>query len=306
MTEYFNFLGLPIVVQDLIAAEIVHNSIPEDWIQFALTCKVFNELVKHAKPKKILPSIYIGHCNKDGIILYTLSRVPEVFYRIQDSTTAKMERWLRNVQILILTLTPSIFSDEFKDHVEFLNVFHEATKFVTTLRIQIPLNSSLSPDYINFYEKLKHLKRLEFHRPFEDFAKLPKFPSVLYLNVDYRPDDFLVLLEKLAPVQLSEFHLDQPLNKEECQELFKTLKFKDIAEIYFRFYGSNRQCAVYMKCIGEDLFEIQCLPYHGTSRTIYDPCRRNKPFGTTTAIIKSEMLVDILKKVEDGRLNFDF
>ena len=52
--EYFNFLGLPEVVQDLIVHEIVHNSIPEDRIQLARTCKYLNEAVKRAKPKKIV------------------------------------------------------------------------------------------------------------------------------------------------------------------------------------------------------------------------------------------------------------
>uniref|UniRef100_A0AC34R9E1 F-box domain-containing protein n=2 Tax=Panagrolaimus sp. JU765 TaxID=591449 RepID=A0AC34R9E1_9BILA len=234
MTEYFNFFGFPTVVQDLIAAEIVHNSIPEDRIQFALTCKAFNELVKHAQPKKILPSIIIGRCKRDGTISYFYSTCPQVLYRVYDDTTATtMEEWLRNAQIQFLTLSATIFSDEFKDHVEFLNVFHEATKFVTTLRILVSRRSSLNPGYLNFYEKLKHLKCLEFEGPFEDFVKLSKIPSNLNLRFLYYDADFTVLAEKLAAVQLSDLYFNQHYNKEEFQQLLKKTKFTDDAKIYF-------------------------------------------------------------------------
>uniref|UniRef100_A0AC34R939 F-box domain-containing protein n=1 Tax=Panagrolaimus sp. JU765 TaxID=591449 RepID=A0AC34R939_9BILA len=256
MKEYFNFLGLPTVVQDLIAAEIVHNSIPEDRIQFSLTCKAFNELVKHAKPKKILPSVCIGRCKKDGTISYTLSSVPEDYTFFHDDTMATtMEKWLRNAQIEILTLSTSIFSDEFKNHVEFLNVFYEATRFVTTLHIEA--DSSLNSGYLDFYQKLKHLKRLGFEGRIEEFAKLSKIPSDLNLSIYYHHTGISAFVKKLATVQLSRLHLEPPLNEKQCQELIKTLKFKDNAEIYFRVYDSNRHSAVHMRYIGQDLFEIQ-------------------------------------------------
>uniref|UniRef100_A0AC34RGT5 F-box domain-containing protein n=1 Tax=Panagrolaimus sp. JU765 TaxID=591449 RepID=A0AC34RGT5_9BILA len=164
MTEYFDFLGLPTLVQELIAAEIVHNSIPENRVQFALTCKAFNELVKQAKPKKILPSVCIGYYDENGTIGYTTS-----FPVYDDITVTELEELLRNAQIQILTLTPSIFSDEFKHHVEFLNVFHEATKFVTTLRMEVSF-ASLNSGFLDFYEKLKYLKRLDFEGRIEEFV----------------------------------------------------------------------------------------------------------------------------------------
>uniref|UniRef100_A0AC34PY58 F-box domain-containing protein n=1 Tax=Panagrolaimus sp. JU765 TaxID=591449 RepID=A0AC34PY58_9BILA len=52
--EYFNFRHFPLLVKEMVADEIVHNSIPEDRIQFATTCKAFNQLVKGANPKKII------------------------------------------------------------------------------------------------------------------------------------------------------------------------------------------------------------------------------------------------------------
>uniref|UniRef100_A0AC34R9T5 F-box domain-containing protein n=1 Tax=Panagrolaimus sp. JU765 TaxID=591449 RepID=A0AC34R9T5_9BILA len=176
MTEYFNFLGLPTVVQDLIAAEIVHNSIPQDWLQFALTCKAFNELVKHAQPKKILPSIIIGR----------------------------------------------------------------------------------------------------------------------------------FLAEKLANVQLFELHFNQFLTKKVCQELFESVKFKDDAKIQFQYYSlKNNEYAVHMRCIGQDLFEIECFscrPRFCRPRGRSGPSRSNKDFAITTAIIKSDMLVETLKKLDDSQV----
>uniref|UniRef100_A0AC34PWU1 F-box domain-containing protein n=1 Tax=Panagrolaimus sp. JU765 TaxID=591449 RepID=A0AC34PWU1_9BILA len=293
MTEYFNFFGLPTVVHDLIAAEIVHNSIPEYRIQFALTCKSFNELVKHAKPKKILPSIFIGLCQKDGTISYTYSLWPQVLTRIHYDTVArsKMEIWLRNAQIQNLTLTPSIFSDKFKNHVDFLNVFYEATKFVTILRIQVYHFSSLNSGYFDFYEKLKHLKCLEFEGPFENFVKLTKIPANLKLSIYSHHTNFSVLAEKLATVQLFELHFHQLFTKKDCQELFKTVKFKDGVKIRFRFRSSkNDMYAVYMRYIGQDSIEIQYFPFR--------PSRSNKDLGITVAIIKPNMLVETFKKLD--------
>uniref|UniRef100_A0AC34Q525 F-box domain-containing protein n=1 Tax=Panagrolaimus sp. JU765 TaxID=591449 RepID=A0AC34Q525_9BILA len=296
MTEYFNFLGLPTVVQDLIAAEIVHNSIPEDRIQFALTCQVFNELVKHAKPKKILKSIFIGHCQKDGTISFTYSPRPQILYRIPDDIIArsKLEKRLRNAQIQILTLTPSIFSEEFKDHVDFLNVFYEATKFVTTLRIQVSRCGSLNSGYFDFYEKLNYLKCLEFEGPFKDFVKLSKIPTNLKLSIYSHHTNFSILAEKLATVQLFELHFDQLFTKKDCQELFETVRFKDGVKIRFRFRSSqNDMYAVYMKHIGQDSIEIQYFPFR--------PSCSNKDLGITIAIIKPDMLVETFKKLDDGQ-----
>lgn len=50
--KVFDILDLPSVVQYLIGNE--NNSISENRIQFASTCKKFNKLVGRAKPQKII------------------------------------------------------------------------------------------------------------------------------------------------------------------------------------------------------------------------------------------------------------
>uniref|UniRef100_A0AC34RND5 F-box domain-containing protein n=1 Tax=Panagrolaimus sp. JU765 TaxID=591449 RepID=A0AC34RND5_9BILA len=164
MMDSFNFLGLPLAVQELITNEIVHNSIPEDRIQLALTSKYCNELVQRAKPMKIIDKFWIGFFPRFTFISNS-----------RDYTRTK-EQWgevLRNCQIkhLLLKFDSQFSSDEYS---EILDVLPEATKFTTKLDIITVNHLNMKDEVVGFYVKLKHLKSVTLEKL---GLILPYYPS---------------------------------------------------------------------------------------------------------------------------------
>uniref|UniRef100_A0AC34RFX3 F-box domain-containing protein n=1 Tax=Panagrolaimus sp. JU765 TaxID=591449 RepID=A0AC34RFX3_9BILA len=210
MTDYFNFLGLPSVVQDLITEEIVHNSIPEDRIELALTSKYCNELVQRARPKKIIDHFWIWNVSSFAFIANS---------REYTKTKEQLMEILPNCQIKKLHLTNQlVFSSE--DYSEFLDMLSEAARFATYFGINL-----YNPVYVNeivgFYVKLKHLKSVTVGDP---ELILPYYPSKVELNCDYGnpPDNFLEdLAEKSQNCPLSFFELDDDMSLHECQQFLQ-------------------------------------------------------------------------------------
>uniref|UniRef100_A0AC34RNS5 F-box domain-containing protein n=1 Tax=Panagrolaimus sp. JU765 TaxID=591449 RepID=A0AC34RNS5_9BILA len=162
MTGYFNFLGLPSVVQDLITNEIVHNSIPEDRIQLALTSKYCNELVQHARQKKIIDKFTIGYHSRFSFISNSIEYI---------KTEEQLTEILPNSQIKQLKFSNgSLFSSE--EYLEFLDILFEAAIFATKFGISI--NYVHKDKVIGFYVKLKHLKSVTVRNP---ELILPYYPS---------------------------------------------------------------------------------------------------------------------------------
>lgn len=181
----FDFPALPSVVQDLIVNEIVHNSLPEDRIQFAQTSKCSNELVQRAHPKKIMKNFAIGRWKYNNGEWKWNSRSPTEWMEI-----------LQKCQVESLDLHHLFFSPQYQsEYPEFLDILYKASKFATKLDIWF----DNKPDgFEEFYEKLNHLNTVVFH---EDPLLLPRYPRNLVFrgwNFDECYSPWVEFFEHLA------------------------------------------------------------------------------------------------------------
>uniref|UniRef100_A0AC34RDY3 F-box domain-containing protein n=1 Tax=Panagrolaimus sp. JU765 TaxID=591449 RepID=A0AC34RDY3_9BILA len=186
MPDHFNFLGLPSTVQDLIAEEVVHKTFPEARIQFALTCKSFNELVKRAKPKKMISCLGILEWTKDKIVFSVDNKIFEC------QTSAKLEEILEKCQIVgyLLMKSVTIFS-ETNPNWKVLILLSKSAKYVRNLYVKYwsndyypnhIANPSSHERFIVFYHELEHLIALTFSGCYEDFVRLPYFPPAVHCH----------------------------------------------------------------------------------------------------------------------------
>uniref|UniRef100_A0AC34RRZ1 F-box domain-containing protein n=1 Tax=Panagrolaimus sp. JU765 TaxID=591449 RepID=A0AC34RRZ1_9BILA len=215
-TNQFNFLGLPLVVQDLITNEIVHNSFPEDRIQLALTSKYCNELVQRAKPKKIIDQFLIHRScvyfwDDEGIYAKTKEQLMEIS---------------PNCQIKELQLC----HNSTENYLEVLDMLSEATRFATKLDI-MTVNHVYEDKIVEFYVKLKHLKSVTVKDP---KLILPYYPSKVKLNFGIdRPGNILEdLAVKSQNCPLSFFELESRLSLEECQQFLQVNEIIGIFDVY--------------------------------------------------------------------------
>uniref|UniRef100_A0AC34R2S6 DUF38 domain-containing protein n=1 Tax=Panagrolaimus sp. JU765 TaxID=591449 RepID=A0AC34R2S6_9BILA len=211
MTDYFKFIGLPLVVQDLITEEIVHNSIPEDRIELALTSKYCNELVQRARPKKVIDK-------------FTVAIIPR-FTFISNSTE------YRKTKEQLLEIVPNCQIKQLKlyDHLgrsaeysEILDMLSEPAKFATKLDIGDIRNPSFN--VVEFYVKLKHLKSVTIRNP---GLILPYYPSKVKLNFNYNaPSENILedLAKKSQNSPLSFFELNRDVSLEKCQQFLQVNK----------------------------------------------------------------------------------
>uniref|UniRef100_A0AC34RF63 Uncharacterized protein n=1 Tax=Panagrolaimus sp. JU765 TaxID=591449 RepID=A0AC34RF63_9BILA len=81
----------------MIADEIVHNSIPENRIEFAATCKYFNELIKDAKPNNIIRELQL-HCDFADVYVCINSRNEGIM------TLPELKKILQQCQVETLLL----------------------------------------------------------------------------------------------------------------------------------------------------------------------------------------------------------
>uniref|UniRef100_A0AC34Q0S7 Uncharacterized protein n=1 Tax=Panagrolaimus sp. JU765 TaxID=591449 RepID=A0AC34Q0S7_9BILA len=111
----------------MIADEIVHNSIPKDRIQFATTCKAFNQLVKDAKPKKIIPALRL-HCDFTDVYVCINSRNEGIM------TLPELKKILQQCQVETLLLCAV---GGFTEHLFFklMDLLMELCRFITDFRI---------------------------------------------------------------------------------------------------------------------------------------------------------------------------
>uniref|UniRef100_A0AC34R888 DUF38 domain-containing protein n=1 Tax=Panagrolaimus sp. JU765 TaxID=591449 RepID=A0AC34R888_9BILA len=224
----------------MIADEIVHNSIPEDRIQFATTCKAFNQLVKDAKPKKIIHHLRIR------------SRITGVYHCINSGndrfmTLPALKKFLQQYQVENLSFfVQNRFTDEHL-HSELMEILMEPCRFVTDLSIL-----SYYPEfkYVEFYKKLRHLKALTIYDSSGIIMDLPYFPPILVLWREY-PLPFLA--EKTLNHPLSFLKITREASLTDFQQFLMTANLDIGAEIRFRFGFLEG----YLKFIGNGLFEFQ-------------------------------------------------
>uniref|UniRef100_A0AC34PZT4 F-box domain-containing protein n=1 Tax=Panagrolaimus sp. JU765 TaxID=591449 RepID=A0AC34PZT4_9BILA len=243
MTDYFNFLGLPLVVQELITNEIVHNSIPEDRIQLALTSKYCNELVQRARPKKIIDR-------------FSVVEFFSCFIFIADSkkyTKAKEELMeiLTNCQIKKILLNDA---PETEDDLEIFDMLSEAAKFATKLHIFFP-DLDYMDKIVEFYVKMKHLKSVML---WGSDLILPSYPSKVALEFGfgdapgYFSEDFE---EETQNSPLSSFELKCSLTLEKCQQYLQTAEFSIGADISIRYHRMH--VPVYLIHLGQNIFTLE-------------------------------------------------
>uniref|UniRef100_A0AC34RGQ3 Uncharacterized protein n=1 Tax=Panagrolaimus sp. JU765 TaxID=591449 RepID=A0AC34RGQ3_9BILA len=142
---------------------VVHNSVPNDRIQLAKTCKYMNEAVKRAKPKKIVEDVTIDW------------RLEEIFFRFDSKVLrsppspeffTSIRQILQQIQVEKLRMvTNSLDVEETQDSGLFRHLF-EASKFVTELNFCL---DSLFSEFTEFYNRLEHLEFLDFGGSIEMF-----------------------------------------------------------------------------------------------------------------------------------------
>uniref|UniRef100_A0AC34REY3 DUF38 domain-containing protein n=1 Tax=Panagrolaimus sp. JU765 TaxID=591449 RepID=A0AC34REY3_9BILA len=197
MTDEFNFLGLPLVVQDLITNEIVHQSIPEDRNQLALTSQYCNYLVQRAKPKKIMDR-------------FTILSPLRFTCRSNSRKIPKKQQLMKivsNCQIKKVVMADETKRDH-SNYAEFFNMLFEAAKFSTKFDI-IAFKDVHMVEIVGFYTKLKHLRSVTIGKP--EFT-LPYYPSKVKLN--FHPSDYFLrdLAEKSRNCPLSVLKLECGVN----------------------------------------------------------------------------------------------
>uniref|UniRef100_A0AC34QDY9 DUF38 domain-containing protein n=1 Tax=Panagrolaimus sp. JU765 TaxID=591449 RepID=A0AC34QDY9_9BILA len=221
----------------MIADEIVHNSIPEDRIQFATTCKAFNQIVKHAKPKKIIRELRIG-CRTDVSCLINSKRVCFM-------TLPELKKSLQQYQVEHLSLLADSSCDE-HFFSELMDLLTEPCRFVTVLSID-----SYNPEfnYVDFYKKLKYLKSLTIYDSSRMIRKLPYFPSKLELKNKYC---LPLLAEKTLNRPLSFLKITNDVQLTDIQQFLMTANLEIGAQIHFRFDAIG-----FLTFIGNGLFEFE-------------------------------------------------
>uniref|UniRef100_A0AC34PYB1 F-box domain-containing protein n=1 Tax=Panagrolaimus sp. JU765 TaxID=591449 RepID=A0AC34PYB1_9BILA len=183
----------------MIADEIVHNSIPEDRIQFATTCKAFNQLVKHAKPMKIIRRLRI-HCDTTGVTVYINSGNGRFM------TLPELKKILLQYQVEDLLLyAMGRFSNIL--YSELMDLLMEPCRFLTAFSIT-SYDSRFK--YVDFYKKLRHLKSLTIYDLTKIIMDLPYFPPKLELRSEY---SLPLLAEKTMnhPLSFLKINGDVPL-----------------------------------------------------------------------------------------------
>uniref|UniRef100_A0AC34RA17 Uncharacterized protein n=1 Tax=Panagrolaimus sp. JU765 TaxID=591449 RepID=A0AC34RA17_9BILA len=126
----------------------------------------------------------------------------------------------------------------------------ESCWFVTALSID-----SYYPEfnYVDFYEKLRHLKSFKVYDPSEMIMDLPYFPPKLVLRCDY---PLPLLAEKTKNHPLSFLKITEYASLADLQQFLTTANLEIGAEIRFRFGFS---CECFLTFIGNDLFEFEVL-----------------------------------------------
>uniref|UniRef100_A0AC34RHD2 F-box domain-containing protein n=1 Tax=Panagrolaimus sp. JU765 TaxID=591449 RepID=A0AC34RHD2_9BILA len=279
MMEYFNFLGLPEVVQDLIVHEIVHNSVPNDRIQLARTCKYMNEAVKRAKPKKIVKKLEIEWWGDEITFSFdskTLDAppLPEFFTSI-----CQILQQIQILELQVVLYSTVLGKDEAQQSDLFYNLF-EATKFASKLDI---CHSTFLHEFAELYNKLKHVEIMDFRGLTEMFNSLSHYPSRMRLSFGTRYDPRVCenITKKTVNNPLSSLFLDNCIPVEDLQQFLQRTKFQNVCEIYCKVENSeDEKNHIFLTFIDDEQgFEIETFPtesslivadqkYHGKEKRI--------------------------------------
>uniref|UniRef100_A0AC34QM73 F-box domain-containing protein n=1 Tax=Panagrolaimus sp. JU765 TaxID=591449 RepID=A0AC34QM73_9BILA len=259
--EYFDFLGLPEVVQDLIVHEIVHNSVPNDRIQLAGTCKYMNEAVKRAKPKKIVEKLQINWWldiltfSFDSRTLYSSPPLPEFFTSICQI--------LQQIQAENL-IVGALVIDEAQQLLELSDLFYylfEATKFITELYIH---HSTILQEFTELYNKLEHVEFMYFSHSSEMFNSLSHYPSRMRLNFEEHYDSSILenITKKTENNPLTLLRFDDSIPVEDLQRFLQTTKFKNDCEIYCKSQNPKGETIhIFLTFMDDEQgFEIETFP----------------------------------------------
>uniref|UniRef100_A0AC34QB13 DUF38 domain-containing protein n=1 Tax=Panagrolaimus sp. JU765 TaxID=591449 RepID=A0AC34QB13_9BILA len=239
----------------MIADEIVHNSIPEDRIQFATTCKAFNQLFKHAKPKKIINFLRLN-CYETDSSLYINSGNERIM------TLPELKNFIQQYQVENLSFCTADWVTDKHLYSELMEILMEPCRFVTVLSI-----TSDDPElkYVDFYKKLKHLQSFKVYDPTEVIMDLPYFPPKLELQSEY----YLPwLAEKTLNHPLSFLKINRPVQLTDVQQFLMRANFEIGAEIRFRFNNESKIFKGFLTFIGNGLFEFEM--FRGSEYLILD------------------------------------
>uniref|UniRef100_A0AC34RPH2 F-box domain-containing protein n=1 Tax=Panagrolaimus sp. JU765 TaxID=591449 RepID=A0AC34RPH2_9BILA len=190
--EYFDFLHLPILVQELIVDKIVHHSPPEDRIRFASSCKYFNELVQNAKPKKIIEYLHLEF---------------DLDFKWESTSTLttnnSMEE-LKNILTKCQVRTLGLFicwnaRGTIWDNPEFWTTLFEASKFVTKLDIHCyaPYDTH-AKKFVELYEIMKDLNQIKINSDHRFLHKIPYYPPTVEISCDFPQGGALEVLDCFA------------------------------------------------------------------------------------------------------------
>uniref|UniRef100_A0AC34R2R8 Uncharacterized protein n=1 Tax=Panagrolaimus sp. JU765 TaxID=591449 RepID=A0AC34R2R8_9BILA len=250
MMDIFDFPTLETKIQELIVAEIVHNSHPEDRIQFSLTSRNSHELVKATKPKKIIKHLTLRTCNEE-----------KFSYKIDSKSYHKYPDHLigilRKCQIETLELyDESLFSKEHRSkHPTFLKTLLKASKFIT--KLIIAHHEPERDGFLDFYGKLKHLDYLDLDLTEWKEFDFPYFPTNVKLKMGLESDWILFnLAEKTKDCPLSYLYVENLIELNVFQHFLETASFKNDC----KFLITTDELQIFMTFIEDDLFEIEIFP----------------------------------------------
>uniref|UniRef100_A0AC34QF24 F-box domain-containing protein n=1 Tax=Panagrolaimus sp. JU765 TaxID=591449 RepID=A0AC34QF24_9BILA len=286
---YFDFLGLPSVVRDKIADEVVHNAPPEDRIQLALACKSINESVKRARPKKILQN-------------FSFNDVALIRDNMQTPRIKRMVDKLRQVHVDTLrydtvSLTPPI------NRGEFLQVLGDAAHFATSLSIMSATPAmKVDDEVIAFYQRFTNLENLQCSIELPFYAPHINVPVVSNITAALLHD----IGKKSKTIPLESLKWFPRVPAAEIQKFLLTAKFAAEAKLLF-FVQQNRVPQLLMKNTPEpNVFETRIIfenepkisvnqEVHGKKRklivSLFDCAQRRYEYRVTSASSPKKPLV---------------
>uniref|UniRef100_A0AC34QLM3 Uncharacterized protein n=1 Tax=Panagrolaimus sp. JU765 TaxID=591449 RepID=A0AC34QLM3_9BILA len=278
----------------MIAEEIVHNSIPEDRIQFATTCKAFNQLVKHAKPKKIIRRLLLGCDCADMFVIINSGNLYE-------KTLPELKRILPLCQVENLSISAwGGFLDEYL-FAELMDLLMEPCRLTDLQQFLLAANFEMGAEIHFRFEKES--------KTFECFLTI--IGNGLFEFQMLRSSGYLILDQQMNNQTKKTLKLSADFYFNRSKDIPFTLTSvsnPDILVFSGELTGKSRE-----KIVSENVVEcVKILnpdyPIRYSPKLLddwfprtenYDPFERvktiNETLGTNISVIKPEMLEERIR-----------
>uniref|UniRef100_A0AC34RQW3 F-box domain-containing protein n=1 Tax=Panagrolaimus sp. JU765 TaxID=591449 RepID=A0AC34RQW3_9BILA len=278
----FDFLQLPLVVQDIITEEVVSNSSPKNRLQLALTSKYCNYLVQRAHPKKIIHHLKFSQLSYSGFYVpSSLKFLIEINSKAYYKTKDEMMEMLTNCQVEVLEVDDTSFL--FLKSSDVLDILDKSLEFVTKLIIGKWIVEAGT--IIDLYHKFRHLDTLVYKHNLLIFPHYP--PNIVIESASNAIGEgvYMNFFQELAKFSrqnlLSSFTITKYISLDIFRQflivssLILSPRFSKDAEIFARLdmqyddefddYYIDDKFQIYLTYIEKDEFEFEVF-----SSVIYD------------------------------------